>query len=95
MNTILYVIAVWVLLQLIVVWLGTRVAGVRRLYLENNLARRAHLASLRARTGNRSLPARDRPLLAGRSKSPRHVPSAPPHRYTPRLTHGRGVQRPV
>jgi hypothetical protein len=86
MNTILYAIAVWVLLQLIVVWLGTRVAGVRRLYVQDNLARQAHLASLRARRSDRSLLERDRPLSAGRSKSPRRVPSAPPHRWTPRLT---------
>jgi hypothetical protein len=95
MNTIVYVIAVWLLLQLLAVCLGTRVAVLRRLYLRDNLARQADLASFRARTGNRSLPARDRSLLAGRSKSPRGVPSAPPDRYAPRLTDGRGVERLV
>jgi hypothetical protein len=63
MNTILCVVSMWVLLQLLVVWSGARMVGVRQRYLDDCLARQAQAACGRAPTGDRTLLERDRPSL--------------------------------
>ncbi len=45
------VIAMWILLQLLVVWLGARAAGARQLYRDDYLALEAGIACYRAPTG--------------------------------------------
>ena len=72
MDTILYTIAMWVLVQLLVVWFCARVAAVRRLDMQAYLELRAYAGRV-----ERDSPTGDRLALASTAlPAPKPVPPA-------------------